>query len=241
MERMRINKYLAHSGICSRRDADRLIGQGAVLINGRKAVPGQTVGETDEITAFGRPVERKRETVVLAFYKPLGVTCTERDVHAEKKIFDIIRYPIRVTYAGRLDKDSEGLLLLTNDGDLIQGMMRGENRHEKEYLVKVDREITADFLARMSKGIYLRDLDVKTRECTAEKVGKYTFRVVLTQGVNKQIRRMCAACGYQVKNLKRTRVMHITLGDLKPGEYVELKSEDVARLYRDCGIRRLQS
>lgn len=236
MEQIRLNKYLSHCGICSRRDADRLIEQGVVQINGQSANMGQTVAPGDEVTVSGRAVKPQSKTVVLAFYKPLGVTCTERDSHAEKKISDIICYPIRVTYAGRLDRDSEGLLLLTNDGDLLQGMMRGENRHEKEYIVKVDKEITPDFLTKMSGGIYLKDLDVRTRECTLEQIGKFTFRIVLTQGVNRQIRRMCVACGYQVRSLKRVRVMHITLGKLKPGEYFELPAEDVERLYRDCGI-----
>ena len=240
MEQMRLNKFLAHSGVCSRRDADHLIEQGAVLVNGIVAKPGQKVDETAQVTVYGKPVKLSEKTVVLAFYKPLGITCTERDSHAEKKISDIICYPIRVTYAGRLDRDSEGLLLLTNDGDLIQAMMRGANKHEKEYLVRVDKEITNELLEKMSGGIYLKELDVTTRECTVEKTGKYTFRIILTQGVNRQIRRMCEACGYRVRELKRIRIMHITLGGLKPGEYVELSEVDIERLYQDCGIRTAQ-
>ena len=236
MEQMRLNKFLSHSGVCSRRDADQLIEQGAVLVNGIVAKSGQKVCEADQVTVYGKPIKMSERTVVLAFYKPLGITCTERDSHAEKIISDIMRYPIRVTYAGRLDRDSEGLLLLTNDGDLIQAMMRGSNKHEKEYLVKVDREITTEFLKKMSGGIYLKEIDVKTRECTVEKTGKYTFRIILTQGVNRQIRRMCEACSYKVRELKRIRVMHITLGSLKPGEYIELSEKDVERLYKDCGI-----
>ena len=240
MEQMRLNKYLAHCGVCSRRDADRLIEQGVVFVNGQIAGTGQTVTPEDEVSVFGRAVNLKKKTVVLAFHKPRGVTCTERDPHAEKKISDIVRYPVRVAYAGRLDRDSEGLLLLTNDGDLIQAMMRGESRHEKEYLVKVDKEITPVFLNKMSEGIFLKELGVKTRECEIEQNGKYTFRIILTQGLNRQIRRMCSVCGYQVKNIRRVRVMHITLGSLKPGEYVELPTEDVKRLYHDCGIRQPQ-
>ena len=236
MEQMRLNKFLAHCGICSRRDADRFIEQGRVQVNGLDAVPGQMVSAEDKVTVAGKQVQKNKRTVVLAFYKPSGVTCTERDAHAEKMISDVLHYPIRLTYAGRLDKDSEGLLLLTNDGDLIQGMMRGANRHEKEYTVKVDKEITYDFLTKMSKGVYLKDLNVKTRECVLEKADKYSFSIILTQGLNRQIRRMCEACGYRVKNLKRVRVMHVTLGELKPGEYYELSEEDVRRLYRDCGI-----
>lgn len=235
---MRINKYLAHSGVCSRRDADKLIERGEVLVNGKLPVPGQPVYDADEITVSGKPLQRADKTVVLAFYKPVGVTCTERDVHAEKTISELIRYPVRVTYAGRLDKDSEGLLLLTNNGDLIQGMMRGLNRHEKEYLVRVDKKITQDFLSKMEKGVYLEELEVKTRECKLKKIDQFTFQIILTQGLNRQIKRMCLACGVRVKSIKRTRVMHITLGDLKPGEYCELSEEDIEKLYRDCGIKK---
>ena len=236
METMRLNKFLAHAGICSRREADKLIEQGKVLVNGLRPGPGQSVSAEDEITVSGKPVQGRQKTVVLAFYKPIWVTCTEKDVHAEKVISDYIHYPVRVTYAGRLDKDSEGLLLLTNDGNLIQSMMKGANRHEKEYVVKVNKEITPDFLEKMSRGVYLKDLDLATRECELKKIGKYTFQIVLTQGVNRQIRRMCATFGYQVRSLKRVRVMHITLENLKPGEYRELSSEDVQKLYRDCGL-----
>lgn len=236
--KMRINKYLAHSGVCSRRDADKLIERGEVLVNGKLPAPGQPVDDSDEITVSGKPLQRVDKTVVLAFYKPVGVTCTERDVHAEKTISELIRYPVRVTYAGRLDKDSEGLLLLTNDGDLIQGMMRGSNRHEKEYLVRVDKKITEDFLSKMEKGVYLEDLEVKTRECKLKKTDQFTFQIILTQGLNRQIKRMCLACGVRVKSIKRTRVMHVTLGDLKPGEYRELSEEDIEKLYHDCGINK---
>jgi len=233
----RLNKYLAHAGICSRRDADRLIEQGRVLVNGQLPSPGQSVCEGDEVTVSGRRVQIRKKKVVLAFYKPSGVTCTERDAHAEKIISDLVHYPLRVTYAGRLDRDSEGLLLLTNDGDLIQGMMRGANRHEKEYIVKVDKEITPEFLSEMAEGIYLKDLQLKTRACTLEKIGKFTFKIILTQGVNRQIRRMCGACGFQVKGIKRIRVMSVTLGNLKPGEYRELSEKETEGLYKDCGIR----
>lgn len=235
--KMRINKYLAHSGVCSRRDADKLIERGEVLVNGKLPAPGQSVDDSDEITVSGKPLQRADRTVVLAFYKPVGITCTERDAHAEKTISELIRYPVRVTYAGRLDKDSEGLLLLTNDGDLIQGMMRGANRHEKEYLVRIDKKITQDFLSKMEKGVYLEDLEVKTRECKLKKMDQSSFQIILTQGLNRQIKRMCLACGARVKSIKRTRVMHIALGDLKPGEYRELSEEDIEKLYRDCGIK----
>lgn len=236
MEQMRLNKYLAHCGVCSRRDADRLIEKGDVAVNGQVAKAGMLVDGGDEILVSGRPVQGVRETVVLAFYKPFGVVCTEKDVHAETIVSDLVDYPARVTYAGRLDKDSEGLLLLSNDGDLIQAMMKGANRHEKEYVVRVNREITPDFLEKMAGGVYLEDLDITTRECRVEQVGRFLFRMVLTQGVNRQIKRMCIACGYRVRELKRVRVMHVTLGDLRPGEYRELSPGDVEKLQRDCGL-----
>ena len=234
MEQMRLNKYLAHCGVCSRRDADKLIAEEKVLVNGQVPEPGRCVNEGDIVTVSGKQIRQMDRAVVLAFYKPVGVTCTEKDAHAEKIISDLVEYPVRLTYAGRLDKDAEGLLLLTNDGNLIQAMMRGANCHEKEYLVRVNREVTQDFLVEMSRGIYLKELNVTTRACKAEKVNRFTFRLILTQGYNRQIKRMCAACGYRVRSLKRIRVMHITLGRLKPGEYCELGQEAVERLYRDC-------
>ena len=238
MEQMRLNKYLAHCGVCSRRDADKLIERGEVLVNGTQATYVRLVGDGDEVLVSGRRVQAGQERVVLAFYKPLGVTCTERDAHAERIVSDLIDYPVRVTYAGRLDKESRGLLLLSNAGDLIQAMMKGANRHEKEYLVRVNKEITPEFLERMSRGVYLEELDITTRECEVKKQDKFVLRMVLTQGVNRQIKRMCRACGYHVRSLKRIRVMHVTLGDLRPGEYRELGSADVERLYRDCGLKR---
>ena len=236
MELVRLNKYLAHAGICSRREADRLIESGRVLVNGIVPSTGSQVCEKDTITVDGKVVQGREKRVVLAYYKPVGITCTERDPHAKKTIAQAVKYPIRVTYAGRLDQDSEGLLLLTNDGDLIQGMMRGANRHEKEYIVKTDKDVAESFLDQMGQGIFLKELGQTTRPCTVEKIGKYTFRIVLTQGLNRQIRRMCEACGYRVRSLKRIRVMHVLLEDLKPGEYRELGQEDIDRLYRDCGL-----
>lgn len=236
MEQIRLNKYLAQCGVCSRREADRLIEQGRVLVNGMPVTMGQTVCEADEIKVNGKPLAGRKKSVVLAYYKPIGVVCTEKDIHADKKITDMIHYPERVTYAGRLDKDSEGLILLTNDGELINAMMRGANRHEKEYIVKVDKEITPDFLSAMSEGIYLKELDLTTRKCETEQIGKFTFRIVLTQGVNRQIRRMCKELGFQVKSLKRIRVMNITLGNLQYGTYREVVGEELERLYRAAGM-----
>lgn len=236
MEQIRLNKYLARCGICSRREADKLIEQGEVLVNGQIAKVGQTVSEADEIKVGSKELKGKEQRRVLAFYKPTGIVCTEKDVHAEKIINDIIHFPVRVTYAGRLDKDSEGLLILTNDGELINAMMRGANRHEKEYFVRVDKEITDAFLSKIANGIYLPDLEVTTRKCKVEKVGKFTFRIILTQGLNRQIKRMCRACGYHVRGLKRIRVMNIVLGQLKPGEYREISGEELQVLYRDAGL-----
>lgn len=236
MEQIRLNKYLAQCGVCSRREADKLILAGKVLVNKETAEMGQVVCPEDEICVNGKCLSGRKKNVVLAYYKPVGVVCTEKDAHAEHKITDAIRYPIRVTYAGRLDKESEGLILLTNDGDLINAMMRGANRHEKEYIVKVNKEITPVFLTRMSEGIYLKELDITTRKCEVVQTGKFTFRIILTQGVNRQIRRMCKELGYQVHSLKRIRVMNISLDNIAYGTYREVVGEELEQLYRGAGI-----
>lgn len=232
----RLNKYLAECGVCSRREADRWIDQGRVTVNGQKAVSGMQVGGRDLVEVNGRQVKPVSSRVVLAYNKPVGVTCTEKDRHAEKTIMEAVGYPVRLTYAGRLDKDSDGLIILTNDGELIQRMMRGANHHEKEYVVKVDREFTDDFLVKMSQGVYLKELDETTRPCLAERIGKYTFRIVLTQGLNRQIRRMCGCFGYKVRSLTRIRVMNIELDGLKSGAYRELEGEELTTLYHLCGM-----
>lgn len=233
-EGTRLNKYMAQAGLCSRREADRYIEAGQVYINGKKAEIGQLVYEGDKVTIGAKELKNIKEKVVLAWYKPVGVTCTEKDPHAKRKISDVFKYPVRVTYAGRLDKDSEGLLLMTNDGDLIERMMRGANGHEKEYVVKVDKELTEEFITSMSGGLYLPGLERTTRPCQVTAEGKYTFRIILTQGLNRQIRRMCEVKGYQVKSLKRVRVVNVELGRLKPGEYRELSDEERKELYRVC-------
>ena len=232
----RLNKYLAECGVCSRREADRWIDQGRVTVNGQKAVSGMQVGGRDLVEVNGRPVKPVSSKVVLAYNKPVGVVCTEKDRHAERTIAEAVKYPIRLTYAGRLDKESDGLMLMTNDGELIQRMMRGANHHEKEYVVKVDREFTDDFLVKMSQGVYLKELDETTRPCLAERIGKYTFRIVLTQGLNRQIRRMCGCFGYKVRSLTRIRVMNIELDGLKSGAYRELEGEELTTLYHLCGM-----
>lgn len=235
MERVRINKFLAQNGVCSRREADRLIEQNKVTINGMIATMGSQVTREDLVEVNGKPLKTNsikgpETTVIYAYYKPVGVVCTERDKHAPKKVTDYVKTPERVTYAGRLDKDSEGLLLLSNDGGLIDLMMRGANRHEKEYVVKVNKEVNEDFLYKMRQGVYLKELDVTTRPCTVQKIGPYTFRIVLTQGLNRQIRRMCDGLGYQVKSLKRERVITVTLGGLKPGEYRKLSVAETEKI-----------
>lgn len=231
-QEIRLNKYMAQCGICSRREADRLIAEGKVTVNGIKADAGKKVGSHDRVALEGNELEGRQRKVVLAYYKPVGVVCTERDSHAQTILSDVISYPVRVTYAGRLDKDSEGLLLLTNDGELIEKMMKGSHFHEKEYLVRTDKEITDVFLKKMSEGIYLEELKVRTRPCRVEKIGKCSFRIVLTQGLNRQIRRMCETLEYKVCKLKRIRVMNISLTGLAAGEYRELTAEESRKLYQ---------
>lgn len=227
---IRLNKYIASAGICSRRDADKLIEDEKVTINGAVARPGDKVFEGDSVKVSGKLISAKEETTVLAFYKPVGVTCTEKDAHAELTIKDVVRYKERVTYAGRLDKDSEGLLLLTNDGDLIQRMMKGENSHEKEYVVKINKPVYDEFLNKMAGGIYLKELKRTTKPCKVKKISHDTFSIVLTEGMNKQIRRMCATLGTKVTQLKRIRVVNVTLSGLNPGEYRKLSNEEVEKL-----------
>lgn len=237
MAEIRLNKYLASCGICSRRDADKLIEQGAVTVNGTVAPMGCKVNESDEIAVKGKKLTSPDKKVVLAYYKPVGVTCTERDAHAGKLVTQELHYPVRVTYAGRLDKDSEGLLLMTNDGDLINAMMRGANGHEKEYIVKVTKAWTPEALTHMRQGVRLEELDLVTRPCRIEQTGPKTICMILTQGVNRQIRRMCGAVGYEVTSLKRTRVIDVKLANLKPGEYRELSRDEMQSLYAKCGLR----
>lgn len=236
MEEMRLNKYLASCGVCSRRDADKLIGQGVVTVNGKTATVGCKVTENDKITVGGKKVSGQDKKVVLAYYKPIGVVCTQKDAHAKRIVTEEVKYPVRVTYAGRLDKDSEGLLLMTNDGDLIDAMMRGANHHEKEYVVKASKEWTDEALERMRQGVYLEELGLTTRPCKIERTGPRTINMILTQGVNKQIRRMCRTQGFHVVFLKRIRVMNVNLAKLRPGEYRELTSEERTTLYRECGL-----
>ena len=225
MQKERLNKYLASCGVCSRRDADKLIEEGRVTVNGKKALMGIQVSDEDEILVNGKRLPGKNDKVVYAYYKPLGVTCTERDRHADKVLTQQVKLPVRVTYAGRLDKDSEGLILLTNDGDLI---------HEKEYIVKVNKEITGEFLQNMADGVFIKELNRRTKPCKVEKIGKFTFRIILTQGVNRQIRRMSHALGFEVTAIKRIRVATVELADLLPGEYRQISGIELQMLYNSC-------
>ena len=232
---VRINKFLAEAGVASRRQADKLVESGQVTINGIKAKNADKVNDGDKVCVKGKQVFMQDEKHVVAFYKPEGVTCTKQDKYAKVTIDEVFQYPLRLNYAGRLDKDSKGLLIMTNDGDLIDRMMRARNHHEKEYIVKVNNSVTDDFIHKMSDGVYLEELEVTTRPCTVTKVGEYTFRIILTQGLNRQIRRMCASLGYKVESLIRVRVMNVELGNLKPGEYRRITGEELSELYRLAG------
>lgn len=233
---VRLNKFIASSGLYSRREADRLIAQQEVYVDGLPAQPGQMVTGKEKVMVRERIIRPADRRIVVAYYKPAGVTVTKSDPHADVTIEEAFRYPVHLNYAGRLDRDSEGLLLMTNDGELIDAMMRGSNRHEKEYIVRTRGRIGDADLHRMSKGIWLKDLEVKTRPCEIERLGDYTFRIVLTQGLNRQIRRMCRATGHEVKRLKRVRVLNITTKGLSPGAYRELTAEEKKDLYHEAGL-----
>ncbi len=240
----RLNKYIAEAGICSRREADRLIESGRVTVDGVKATPGTQVDSGQVVRVGKKVIGNKNEVrkVVLLVNKPVGIVCTE-EMKEKNNIIRFLKYPTRVTYAGRLDKDSEGLLVMTNDGDLIQQMMRAANGHEKEYKVTVHKEITDKFIEDMSKGVRIRKeekgkviLDEVTRPCQVKKIGKYTFSIILTQGLNRQIRRMSEVLGYKVTSLKRVRIMNLELGNIKTGTYREVTKEELTSLKRSLGM-----
>ena len=233
---MRINQYLARCGVASRRGADKLIESGEVYIDGRVAVPGDQVDNESNVTVSGKAVRLPDEHIVMAYYKPVGVTCTEKDEHADRIITDEIESERRLTYAGRLDKDSEGLMIMTDDGILINAMMRGSSMHEKEYEVSVDKKLTDKHISQLREGIYIEELDATTRPCKVKRTGNNTFNIILTQGLNRQIRRMCSEIGCNVMSIKRTRVMNIRLGDLQVGASRNLTDEEKNALYRACGL-----
>ena len=225
-ELKRLNKYLSEAGYCSRRAADRLIDAGRVTINDVVPEMGTKVSSEDIVKVDGEIIgERQQDFVYLAFNKPVGIVCTT-DTRVEKdNIIDYINYPKRIFPIGRLDKPSEGLILLTDDGDIVNKILRASNNHEKEYIVTVDIPISQTFIERMSGGIYIEDLDKRTKKCKVKKIDKYTFSIILTQGLNRQIRRMCEYLNYEVQTLKRVRIMNVKL-DISSGQYRELTKEE---------------
>ncbi|MCC8028457.1 MAG: pseudouridine synthase [Lachnospiraceae bacterium] len=228
---IRINKYLSAAGICSRREADREIAAGNVRIDGRAAAAGERVDVGMTVYFHGKPVVPEEEEILLAFHKPRGIVCTA-EKREKNNIIDYINYPKRIYPVGRLDRDSEGLILLTNRGDLVNKIMRAGNFHEKEYLVTADRDLTDAFLEGMRGGVYLEELDVTTRKCRVKQTGKRTFSIVLTQGYNRQIRRMCETLGCRVIRLIRIRIMNVYLKNLALGTYRDLTEQEKSDLYR---------
>ena len=227
---MRLNKFISESGKASRRGADKLIEEGRVKINGRKAKIGDQVKPGDKVMVNGQLLRLARNNVYLALNKPVGITCTT-EKNVKGNIVDLVNHPLRVFNIGRLDKDSDGLILLTNDGDIVNEILRAENNHEKEYIVSVDNPITPEFVEKMSKGV--RILGTKTLPCKVEQLSKYEFKIILTQGLNRQIRRMCEALGYEVYRLQRVRIMNIHLGNLPVGQWRDLTKKEKDRLFKD--------
>lgn len=226
---VRINKFLSEAGVCSRREADRQIEEGNVTIDGKIAQMGDRVSEGQQVCFQGVPVKKEEEMILIALHKPAGIVCTA-EKREKNNVIDYLNYPKRIYPVGRLDKDSEGLLLLTNNGDIVNKMMRSGNMHEKEYIVTVNRPVTDSFLHGMANGVPLVELNTTTRKCRVERTGKKQFRIVLTQGLNRQIRRMCEYFGYRVQKLVRVRIMNIELGDLEPGKYRDVTSQEYKRL-----------
>ncbi len=226
----RINKYLSEVGHCSRRAADKLIAAGRVTINGTVPEMGTKVGPGDEVAVDGKVVGTKEvRPVYLAFHKPVGIVCTTDTRVEPNNIIDFINYPTRIFPIGRLDKASEGLIFLTNDGDIVNKLLRERYGHEKEYRVTVDQPITKEFCKQMRAGVPI--LDTVTKECEVEKLSRFIFRIILTQGLNRQIRRMCEHLGYRVTRLRRVRIMGIELGDLPVGKYRHLTSAELAHIH----------
>ena len=239
---MRLNKFLASIGVCSRREADKAIEAGRVMINGQVVELGATVGDEDLVSFDGRYIGmgkdvEKIKPIIIAFNKPEGLVCTTSDNDGAMNVVDYIGMKERIYPVGRLDKDSSGLLLLTNQGSLTNSLLRAANYHEKEYIVKVNKDIDDAFINKMAKGIYLYELKTKTRKCKVKKLNKNTFSIVLTQGLNRQIRRMCLACGMKVQKLNRVRIVNIKLDGLAIGDYRNLSDEEVRKLYKELGIR----
>ena len=229
---MRINKYLSAQGVCSRREADRLLEAGRITVDGVTAMCGQQGDDNSVICIDGSRIsDEKPQDVLMAFNKPRGIVCTTTDNQGKNNIVDYIGYDKRIYPVGRLDKDSDGLILLTNNGEITDKILRSVNGHEKEYVVKVNKKITDTFLKSMAEGVYLKELDVTTKPCSISRINNYTFRIILTQGLNRQIRRMCQESGYKVESLTRVRIMNIELGGLKIGEYRIIEGKEKTMLY----------
>lgn len=222
---IRINKYLSAAGVCSRRKADQLIEEGKVLVDKKKAVPGTRVFPNQEVICEDKVVSGTPKPIILLVNKPVGVVCTTQKKEKDN-IVDFLHYPQRVYPVGRLDKNSRGLILMTNQGEIMDQLLRSSNYHEKEYVVTVQKDITKEFLDKMSKGVFLSELGVKTRPCKVRKVSARTFRIVLTQGLNRQIRRMCQELGYGVQDLYRERIMNLTVEGIEEGNYREITKKE---------------
>lgn len=231
---MRINKYISESGKTSRRGADKLIANGRVTINGKRATLGSRVEHGYDVRIDGKPITLESNKVYIALNKPVGITSTtEKNVNGN--IVDFVNHPLRIFHIGRLDKDSQGLILLTNDGDIVNEILRSEYRHEKEYIVSVNKPITPKFLKKMSEGVEI--LDTKTLPCKTFQLSKYDFKIILTQGLNRQIRRMCTELGYEVKRLQRIRIMNIHLGNLPSGKWRDLSKKERTQLFKELNYR----
>lgn len=228
MTDVRLNRYLSDAGVCSRREADRLIQQGKVIVDGKVAVTGMKVHDGMNIVCDGKTVKRTDELILLAVNKPRGIVCTTDSRREKDNIVDFISYPSRIYPVGRLDKDSEGLILMTNDGSLVNHILKARTYHEKEYIVTVNKKLKSEFLTALSNGVQLEE--ALTRPCKVRKLDDHTFDIILTQGLNRQIRRMCRCFGYRVVALKRIRIMNIELGDLKTGKYRHVSGKELREL-----------
>jgi 23S rRNA pseudouridine2604 synthase len=224
---MRLNKFISETGICSRREADKWIAAGRITVNGNPTELGTQVTEEDDVRVDGEKLGAKKKTAYIALHKPVGITCTT-ELHIPGNIIDFINYPERIFPIGRLDKDSEGLILLTNNGDIVNEVLRAENNHDKEYIVTVDKPVTDAFLTAMTRGVPI--LDTITKPCKISRVNHNSFRIILTQGLNRQIRRMCSHFDYSVRRLQRVRIMHIELGALPSGQWRHLTADEISRL-----------
>ncbi|AOH53160.1 23S rRNA pseudouridine synthase F [Peribacillus muralis] len=231
---MRINKYISESGITSRRGADKWIAEGRVTINGAVAELGSQAQLGDDVRVDGKPIKVEQQNVYIALNKPIGITSTT-EKHIKGNIVDFVNHPLRIFHIGRLDKDSSGLILLTNDGDIVNEILRAENKHEKEYIVTVDKPLTATFVKEMSSGVEI--LDTKTLPCKVKQLTKYTFNITLMQGLNRQIRRMCSALGYEVRDLHRIRIMNIHLDGLALGQWRDLTEDELKDLFTELNYK----